>query len=110
MFYIDKTTRKMVLTKGDSAEIEVKVFDVNGVERGVYEDDIIIMTVKENIKSSYAVLTKTANNGIITLTPDDTNSLASGKYVYDVQLNAFTGNVYTIIPTSTFISEEDITK
>ena len=110
MFYIQSTTNKITLTKGDNAEMVVNVFDAKGNERGVFADDTVIMTVKESINSRSAVLTKTAIDGIITFTPDDTVNLASGNYVYDVQLNTFTGKVYTIIPVSTFCLKDDITK
>lgn len=110
MFYIDIATHKIILTKGDSAEIVVNVYDAKGNERGVFADDVLTMTIKEGVQSNLPVLTKTADNGIFTFTPADTVNLASGNYVYDVELKTFTGNVYTIIPVSTFCLKEDITK
>ena len=109
MFYIDKTTHKMVLTQGDNAEIEVKIKDANGVERGVYEDDVITMTVRRSPNSAIA-FAKTAVNGIISILPEDTKSLTSGSYVYDVELKSFTGKVFTIVPKSSFVLKEEITK
>lgn len=110
MFYIDKTTHKIIITKGDNAEIIVKVKDINGVERGIYADDVLTLTVRKNADAPIAAITKTAVDGVFSLVPEDTKSLAVGSYVYDVQLNTFTGKVYTIIPKSSFIIKEEITR
>ena len=102
MFYIDKTTHKIILTKGDNAEIIVSIKDANGEDREVYGDDVITLTVRKSVNSAIAV-SKTAERGIISFTPDDTNRLPSGSYVYDVQLKTGAGKIYTIIPKSSFI-------
>lgn len=109
MFYIDKTTHKIILTKGDNAEIEVKIRDANGVDREIYADDVITMTVRKSPNAEIAIA-KTADNGMISLEPADTKSLTSGTYVYDVELKSFTGKIYTIIPKSSFVLKEEITR
>lgn len=109
MFNIDYITNKITLTKGDNAEIEVKIQDANGAERLVYEDDVLTLTVRKSPNSAIS-LTKTAIDGVFTLTPEDTKSLATGNYVYDVELKAFTGKIYTIVPKSTFVLLEEITR
>lgn len=110
MFYIDKTTHKIMITKGDNAEIIVKVKDVNGVDRGIYADDVLTLTVRKSINSPEVAISKTAVDGVFSLVPEDTKSLAVGSYVYDVQLNTFTGKVYTIIPKSSFVIKEEVTR
>lgn len=109
MFYIDKYTHLIALTKGDTAQIEVKVKDANGVDRPIYGDDVVRITVRPDANAE-AVLALTAIEGIINITPEDTKHIAPGEYVYDVELKAFTGNIYTIIPKSTFLLEEEITR
>lgn len=109
MFYIDKTTHKIILTKGDNAEIIVSIKDVNGEDREIYGDDVITLTVRKSVNSAIAVA-KTAEKGIISFTPDDTNHLPPGSYVYDVQLKTGAGKIYTIIPKSSFILEQEITR
>lgn len=109
MFYIDSYTHMITLTKGDTAEIEVKVKDANGVDRPIYDDDMVFLTVRKTAESDVA-FKKTAVQGVIKIEPEDTKELESGKYVYDVELKAFTGNIYTIIPASTFLLEEEITR
>ena len=97
------------MTIGDSAEIEVKVKDANGVDRPIYEDDMVFLTVRKTPDSPVA-FAKTAEQGVIKIVPEDTKKLSAGSYVYDVELKAFTGNVYTIIPASNFLLEEEITR
>lgn len=102
MFKIDKKTNKIFLTKGDSASFNIKVLRADGTERGIYDDDTLIITVRKTVDSEDISLTKTAVNGVITISPDDTKSLSVGQYRYDIQLTTFAGNVYTIIPDSSF--------
>ena len=109
MFNIDKYTHQITLTKGDNAEIEVKIKDINDADRGVFADDEVIMTIRKSANSP-VVLTKQAIDGIITFNPEDTKKLPCGKYVYDVELRAFTGRIYTVIPKSYFLLEEEITQ
>ena len=109
MFKINQKTNKISLTKGDNASIKVKVYDSNGVEREVFEDDVITLTVKKTADST-AILTKTADKGVINLVPADTKSLASGTYVYDIQLTTFGGNIYTIVPISYFEIGQEVTQ
>lgn len=110
MFYIDQTTHKIILTKGDNAEIEVQIKDANGVERGVYADDVLTLTVRKSVNAPEASITKTAVDGVFSFIPEDTKHLTAGSYVYDIQLDAFTGKIYTIIPKSSFVLKEDITR
>lgn len=109
MFYIDKTTHKIMITQGDNAEIIVKVNDANGVERGIYADDVLTLTVRKRADSVVA-FTKTAVDGVFSIVPEDTKSLTAGSYVYDVELFTFTGKTYTIIPKSSFVIKEEITR
>lgn len=108
MFKVNQKTNEIYLTKGDNAELKVKVFDANGVERQMFEDDVITLTIKKNTDSQ-AVLSKTANNCVINFVPSDTKSLTVGTYVYDIQLTTFGGNVYTIVPIARFKIGAEIT-
>lgn len=109
MFKINQKTNKISITKGDNASIKVKVYDSNGAEREIFEDDVITLTVKKTADST-TVLTKTADKGVINLVPTDTKSLASGTYVYDIQLTTFGGNIYTVIPISYFEIGQEVTQ
>ena len=110
MFYIDSTTHKIILTKGDNAEIEVQIKDAYGEDRGVYADDVLTLTVRKTVDAPVASITKTAIDGVFSFTPEDTSNLPFGSYVYDVELKTFTGKIYTIIPKSYFVLKEEITR
>lgn len=108
MLKIDKRTNKIYLTKGDTAQIVVGLFDKDGKERKLFEDDVITMTVKKRSEQN-AVITKEAVDGAINFVPADTKLLATGQYYYDIQLTTFGGSVYTLIPATIFELGEEIT-
>ena len=109
MFKIDKKTNKIFLTKGDNAELTIDVLDSNGNARGIYDDDVVVMTVRKHVNSDVAI-TKTAIKNTISFIPDDTKSLEAGQYRYDIQLTTFGGNIYTIIPDACFEIGVEVTK
>lgn len=109
MFKIDKKTNKIFLTKGDNAELTIDVIDSNGNARGIYDDDVVVMTVRKNVNSDVAI-TKTAVKNTISFIPDDTKNLEAGQYRYDIQLTTFGGNIYTIIPDACFEIGVEVTK
>ncbi len=109
MFKINEKTNKIYLTKGDNAQLKVRVFDNTGREREIFDDDTITLTVRKTADSQVA-LSKTANKGVIELVPDDTNSLSVGTYIYDIQLTTFGGKIYTIVPVANFEIGQEITK
>ena len=110
MFKINNKTNKITLTKGDNAELTVKIIDSNGVQRGIYDDDVITLTVRKTADSEEVALSKTAVDGKITFTPEDTNSLSVGLYYYDIQLTTFGGKIYTVIPLSIFEISQEVTR
>ena len=84
MFYVDKATNKIILTKGDNAELVVKIYDANDEEREVFADDVIRLTVRKYAGCPSAVIAKTAIDGKFIFVPEDTVNLPSGRYVYDI--------------------------
>ena len=110
MCKINNKTNKITLTKGDNAELTVKIIDSNGVQRGIYDDDVIALTVRKTADSEEVALSKTAVDGKITFTPEDTNSLSVGLYCYDIQLTTFGGKIYTVVPLSVFEISQEVTR
>ena len=110
MFKINNKTNKITLTKGDNAELTVKIIDSNGIQRGIYDDDVITLTVRKTADSEEVALSKTAIDGKITFTPQDTNSLSVGLYSYDIQLTTFGGKIYTVVPLSVFEISQEVTR
>ena len=99
MFKINQKTNKIMITKGDNAALKIKVMDADGFEREIFDDDVIVLTVR-----------KTADKGVISFVPTDTKSLSVGSYHYDIQLTTFGGNIYTIIPDSIFEICQEVTR
>lgn len=108
MFKIDKMN-KIHLTKGDSCQIEVRVFNKDGKEVEIIDSDIITLSVKKNELADEMALTKTADLNVIYIEPEDTKLLSSGLYVYDIQFER-DGEVQTIIPLSYFQLGGEITQ
>ena len=67
MFKIDKKTNKIFLTKGDNAELTIDVIDSNGNARGIYDDDVVVMTVRKNVNSDVAITKNAVKNTISSL-------------------------------------------
>lgn len=97
------------LIRGDSAEFEIKLRTRFGKPVTLSEDDKLILTIRKNIKSEEPSLQKEFIKGKIMLTPDDTNRMDFGKYIYDVQLTRKDGYVDTIIPPHVFNILEEVT-
>ena len=108
MFKIDSKTNTIYLTKGDNAEIKVKIYDNSGKQRQIFADDKLTLTVKKPGCDTEA-FTVEGVDGVFSILPEHTKSLATGYYYYDVQLDTFTGKVYTVIPKSNFVIKEEIT-
>ena len=88
-----------MITKGDNAGFSVSIKTKNGNQYKLSNDDIIRMVVRKKAEGD-VLITKTADsNGVIQLVPDDTKLLATGLYVYDIEL--ISGEIVnTIIPLS----------
>lgn len=109
MFVIDKH-KKIILTKGDTASINVNVSYLDGTPYEIKSDDVITMMVGKT-STSEACITKLANSDHkIIFDHLDTNNLTPGLYVYDVQLQTENGNIYTIIPESFFEIRSEVTR
>lgn len=105
MFIIDKANR-IRITRGDNAEIDVRIFNKDGKEERILETDVLTLTVKDS--KDVTVLEKTNDmiNSIF-LYPEDTEDLDVGYYVYQVDFTR--GNeVQTIVPSNTFEIREEL--
>ena len=108
MYKIEEYTNKITLTKGDNADINISVYNNNDIKRE-YGDDTLTLTVKK-LDADTKTFSVEGVDGVFSILPEHTKSLATGYYYYDVQLDTFTGKVYTIIPKSKFVIEEEITE
>ena len=100
---------KIYITRGDSAEFTLGIVDAEGNAYTPAADDILTFTVKADTGTSAHIMQKIFQDNKITILPTDTESLAYGDYVYDVQLKMANGYVDTIITPSLFRVEEEVT-
>lgn len=101
------SNQNIFLTRGDTAKIALSITSAGN---SAYDStkDTVVLTVKKSTTDKEKVLRKTAVNGVITLSHDDTKNLDYGDYVYDVQLTTVAGDVCTIIPPHRFRIEEEV--
>jgi hypothetical protein len=107
MLYINGNEIK--LTRGDTAYLKVPIYTNNGEEYVMSGDDALVITVKKEVNGELAFQRTTVGNNTLHITPRDTSVLAFGVYVYDVQLNKGDGDVFTVIPVSTFEVLQEVT-
>ena len=108
MFKINEKTNAISITKGDNAFIQIDIKTLDQQLYEIKENDIITLTVRKTAKSDVAFKESAVGN-IISIVPTDTNSLATGLYVYDVQLTTEQGLIRTVIPASPFYITEEVT-
>lgn len=109
MLIID-TDNTINLTRGDNCDIIVTIYDHNGDEYEIQEGDTVLFTMKINCETQDIVIQKDITSDcIISLTHNDTKSLAYGSYVYDVQLTTAGQEVYTVIAPAIFNITKEVT-
>jgi len=101
------------LTKGDTAEFDV---EISTGTYGTYKcvtGDTLVFSLKKMITDTVYVMQKTVttfpDGNIFVIHPSDTNSLALGLYVYDVQVTLASSAVYTVIPPTQFELLNEVT-
>ena len=98
------------LTRGDTARLTVTITNDNGEAYEIQNGDKLTLTLKKTVKDAEPVMTKTiTGTDIFHIEPSDTSGLSFAKYKYDVELTTFDGDVYTVIPPSTFEILEEVT-
>lgn len=106
MFVIDKRN-KIIITKGDSAAMFVSIVDNDGIEYEIKDSDEVRLTVKK--PGGNELFHKIADEDKqITFFPEDTSSLNTGLYIYDIQLTTEDGYIYTIIPANYLQITEEV--
>ena len=111
MFVVEKFTKNIILTRGDSAELVVSLTDNLGIPYEIQNEDIITFSMKQNLGDIAPVLVKVVRGtNVFNFVPSDTANLPFGKYLYDIQLTTASGEVYTVITPSNFMVGEEITE
>ena len=108
MFVVDNDTKKIILTRSDTASMLITVKTIDGSDYSLAAGDVITLTVRKTPDSEIAIQKVADENQYITIFPEDTASLNTGLYVYDVQLKEG-DNIYTIVPMSFFELRSEVT-
>lgn len=99
------------LTRGDTAHLSVNIVKDKGEAYEIQNGDTLTLSVKKTVKDDEALMSKTIKGSdTFHIEPKDTSDLKFGKYLYDVQLTTDDGDVYTVIPPSTFEILTEVTK
>ena len=100
----------IIMNRCDSVYITVTVRQSNGEPYELQEGDKLYFAAKKKATdTNYAIAPKLLNGTVLELTPEDTESLDFGSYLYDVRLVTAKGYTTTIIKPSTLTIEESIT-
>lgn len=101
------------MVRGDTENIIISCTE-DDITKPFVSGDIIYFTVKINTNTVDKILQKVITEFIegkamVEIEPNDTKKLSFMTYVYDVQWTHVDGKVTTIIPTSNFIIESEVT-
>ena len=102
MFHLNGTNIK--LTRGDSATLSVALDGYT-----MQDGDALTLSCKVDPTKDDYLFQLTASEQTFAFTPETTAGLDFGAYRYDIQLTTSGGEVYTVIPVSSFTVMEEIT-
>lgn len=104
------TENEVFLTRGDSADLEVIIYDLDGEIYSLQTGDKLEFTMKYNCITDSVLITKDiTTDSTIHIIPEDTSELAYGGYWFDVQLTMASGKVYTVIAPHKFNITKEVT-
>lgn len=100
MLYIDGNTIR--LTRGDTAYLHIPLSTAEGTYEMDPEDTLTLSVKKSTRDTDYIFQKVIKGNDVFHIEPSDTATSSFGKYIYDVQLCNGNGDIFTVIPPSTF--------
>ena len=103
----DNTIR---ITRGDSLTVNITLTDDEGFPYTPVEGDQVWFRVKKNAKADVILIEKSINidNLVLELVEADTEDLAFGNYVYEIEVITVNLNHYTVIKNTPFIITEEL--
>jgi len=110
MFEINEDNNTMSITRGDTAYITVNLANSDGTTYIMNANDKLTITVKSSASDTTPAfqIVNTGTN-IFHIVPNNTKELDVGTYVYDIQLDTSTDDVYTVVGKSKFKILEEVT-
>ena len=104
MLKIDERTKKISLTRGDTAYLTFPLTDnVTGNSYQMGANDILTLSIKKDFGDQQKMALQKVSKGTnyIHIAPEDTKSLKFACYKYEVELTKANGDVFTIIGAET---------
>ena len=100
MLYIEGNTIR--LTRGDTAYLHIPLTSTEGAYEMAPDDTLTLSVKKSTRDSEYTFQKVIKGSDVFRIDPSDTAETSFGKYTYDVQLQNSNGDIFTVIPPSTF--------
>ena len=102
--------KNIKLTRGDTFKATIGIYNADGTQYTLDQDDVVVFTMKRNYNDSAALLSKTIDHSTLALefSPADTANLAYGDYVFDVQMTFANGDVDTFIDKGKLTLTEEV--
>ena len=96
---------RIYLTRGDTANIDIRLTDSSGAEYEPVAGDKIYFRLKNAVFGSSLLLVREISPTTLTLElkPADTASLDFGLYRYEVELVTSSGDRFTVIENGEFV-------
>lgn len=100
----------ITLTRGDSFIADISITDQDDNPYIPVEGDSIRFAMKSSYKDAEPLLVKNVpiDTMKLVIDPEDTKSLAFGRYVYDIELTKDSGEVDTFVTKATFKITEEV--
>lgn len=98
------------ITRGDSLTVNITLTDDEGFPYTPVEGDQVWFRVKKNAKADVILIEKSINidDLILELVEADTEDLAFGNYVYEIEVITIDLDHYTVIKNAPFIITEEL--
>lgn len=104
MVWIKDKENEIHLTRGDSANFTVNLFNKDGSVYTMGANDTLTFSMRND---QIVVLSKESSSNQIAIEPNDTKKLACQPYRYEIELHSG-NNIYTVIAWSLFILEREV--
>lgn len=96
------------LTRGDTAIIDIALFDEDGEPYAMLSSDRLVFTLRKLYDKGAILIEKEVDEPSFSFTSAETKDLDFGEYVYDIYLkNTGSGKIDTFIAEKTFTIGEE---
>ena len=103
----------IILTRGDTAYIQIRLFDSDGEPLTLQTGDVVRCQVKKQIDQDPVINGEVfygETDVVWGIKPSDTSDLKSGVYFWDCELERGNNDIFTFIPFSKFVIAQEVTR